>query len=52
MAVIVSEETGRISLAIEGRIETGVTPDTLRARLRQLLLVREARPREKRGLYD
>ncbi len=31
MTVIVSEETGRISLALEGGIESGLTTDTLRA---------------------
>ena len=52
IAVIVSEETGRISVALEGRIEVGVAPDLLRTRLREMLVAREARPREKRGLYD
>jgi len=36
-AVVVSEETGQISLAIGGALERGLTPDTLRARLRELL---------------
>jgi diadenylate cyclase len=52
LAVIVSEETGRISVALEGRIEVGIAADTLRTRLRELLAAREPRPREKRGLYD
>jgi diadenylate cyclase len=37
VAIIVSEETGRISLALEGRIDSGLTVETLRARLRELL---------------
>lgn len=52
LAVIVSEETGRISVALEGRIEVGIAPDILRARLRELIATRESRPREKQGLYD
>jgi len=47
-AVIVSEESGRISLALEGRIESGLTADQLRARLRDLLVTGRPRraPRE------
>ncbi len=37
VAIIVSEETGRISLALDGRIDTGLTVEQLRARLRELL---------------
>ena len=37
VAIIVSEETGRISLALEGRIDSGLTVEVLRARLRELL---------------
>ena len=37
VTVIVSEETGRISLALEGGIESGLTADALRRRLRELL---------------
>jgi len=50
-AVIVSEETGQISLAFEGRIERGLTPEDLRARLRPLLTGR-ARRHEPRRMYD
>ncbi|HSK10696.1 MAG TPA: diadenylate cyclase CdaA [Vicinamibacterales bacterium] len=52
VALIVSEETGRISLALEGRIDSGLTPDVLRTRLRELLQPRETRPREARGWYE
>ena len=51
VAVVVSEETGVISLAINGRLERDFTPDTLRLRLGALLGVRRrrtARPRRRR----
>jgi hypothetical protein len=37
VAVVVSEETGIVSLVLEGRIERGLTQDQLRTRLRQLV---------------
>ncbi len=37
VAVIVSEETGIISVALDGHIERGLDPDRLRSRLRGLL---------------
>ena len=42
VAVVVSERTGSISVALEGRIERGLTPEQLRERLRTL--VTERRP--------
>jgi diadenylate cyclase len=36
-AVVVSEETGTISIALNGEIERGLTPDDLRTRLRSLV---------------
>ncbi len=36
-AVVVSEETGKISIALNGDLERGLTPDYLRARLRGLV---------------
>src|SRR5438132_142643 len=36
-AVVVSEETGTISIALNGEIERGLIPDDLRARLRTLI---------------
>jgi hypothetical protein len=33
----VSEETGTISIALNGEIERGLTPDDLRVRLRTLI---------------
>ena len=44
VAVVVSEETGWISLVLDGRIERHITPDRLRARLRQLLRPRRGQP--------
>lgn len=46
VTVIVSEETGRISLALEGGIESPLTTDTLRQRLRELLSARRRESRE------
>jgi diadenylate cyclase len=37
IALVMSEETGNISLAIGGAIERGLTPDSLRTRLYELL---------------
>jgi diadenylate cyclase len=42
VAIVVSEETGRISLVVEGQIERGLTADDLRDRLRELLLQRRS----------
>ena len=40
VAIVVSEETGNISLALDGRIERALTPDQLRERLRALVMMR------------
>jgi diadenylate cyclase len=40
VAIVVSEETGSISIAVDGQIERGLTNDQLRARLRTLVLQR------------
>lgn len=48
VAVVVSEETGAVSLVVDGQIERGLKVDQLRARLRTLILQRReppARPR-------
>ncbi len=37
VAVVVSEETGQIALALKGGLERGLTPDGLRSRLTELL---------------
>jgi diadenylate cyclase len=48
-AIVVSEETGQISIALSGEIERGLTPDQLRERLRRLILLRRGRLRESYG---
>ena len=40
-ALVVSEETGTISIALNGEIERGLSPDALRDRLRSLVHMRE-----------
>jgi diadenylate cyclase len=49
VAVVVSEETGIISLVLEGRIDRDVSPEELRGRLRRLLTYRRGgeRPPER-----
>ena len=37
VAVVVSEESGQISIALDGEIERGLSPDALRQRLRGLI---------------
>ena len=43
VAIVVSEETGKISLVLEGDIERDVEPDQLRSRLEALVLQRRRR---------
>ena len=38
VAIVVSEQTGAVSIVVDGQIESGIGPDTLRARLRALIL--------------
>jgi hypothetical protein len=45
---VVSEETGMISLVLDGDIERGLTPDDLRRRLRRLVLFRREGTRTQR----
>ena len=54
VAVVVSEESGLISLALDGRIERGLTPDALRERMRSLVVQRRTggRPISARASYD
>ena len=42
VAIVVSEETGNISIVADGQIERGLTIDALRLRLRSLVLQRRA----------
>ena len=46
LAIVVSEETGSISLVVEGRIQRSMSPDDLRSELRALILQR--RPASRR----
>jgi diadenylate cyclase len=43
VAVVVSEETGSVCLVVDGQIERGLDTDTLRVRLRSLILQRHDR---------
>lgn len=52
VTVIVSEETGRISLALDGGIERGLTTDALRARLHELLTGRHEAREQPRPSYE
>src|SRR5688500_6774313 len=52
VAVIVSEETGYISLAIDGRIDRALSPDDLRERLRSLITLRGRRRHIGARAYD
>lgn len=52
-AIVVSEETGRISLALDGHVERGLDGDTLRARLRTLVPQRRSvAERNATGTFD
>ena len=42
VAIVVSEETGAVSIVVEGQIERGLAPAELRARLRALILGKKA----------
>ena len=44
VAIVVSEETGKISIVADGQIERGLDIDSLRARLRSLVLQRKSAP--------
>lgn len=46
VAIVVSEQTGSISIASDGQIERGLDVDQVRARLRGLVLQRRAAPKQ------
>ncbi len=52
VAIVVSEETGKISLAMNGHIERELKADELRARLRPLVVQRRGRTRPTAAAYD
>jgi diadenylate cyclase len=47
VAIVVSEESGRVSVVVDGQIERGLSPDNLRDRLRELMLQRRAPARRR-----
>jgi diadenylate cyclase len=52
-AIVVSEQTGQISLSLDGTIQRGLSPDELRERLRSLVLLRRTSSRGQGGRgYD
>jgi diadenylate cyclase len=51
-AVVVSEETGQIALALDGQIERGLSGDELRERLRSLIMQRRSGRRVAVAAYD
>ncbi len=50
VSVMVSEETGKISIAVDGVIKRGISTDTLSKRLRSLLFEEEQQPEVKKWL--
>jgi len=46
IAIVVSEETGSISLVVDGQIERGLSTEALRSRLRSLVLNKRRRQRQ------
>jgi diadenylate cyclase len=52
VAIVVSEESGQISLAIGGRIDRALPPEQLRERLRSLIVQRRTRLRPAVAVYD
>jgi diadenylate cyclase len=52
IAIVISEETGRISVVVDGAIERDLDLDALRARLRSLILQRPSRARVPRVQYS
>lgn len=51
VAVIVSEETGRISVAYKGKLTSGYTEDTLRAKLNELMSGDSEDENESKGIF-
>jgi len=51
VAVVVSEESGRVSLVVDGEIERGLDQDRLRARLRSLIIERRPAARKREVQY-
>jgi uncharacterized protein (TIGR00159 family) len=51
IAIVVSEQTGQISIVVDGQIERALDGDALRARLRALVLQRPSKPHAPRVEY-
>jgi diadenylate cyclase len=51
-AIVVSEETGQIALALDGGIERSLTAEALRERLHSLIAQRRTSPRAQTPVYD
>jgi uncharacterized protein (TIGR00159 family) len=51
VAIVVSEETGRISIVVDGEIERGLDAETLKVRLRALVIEKRSRPRKAEVLH-
>jgi uncharacterized protein (TIGR00159 family) len=52
VAIVVSEETGRISVVVDGEIERGLDAESLKTRLRALVIQRRTRPRKAEVQYS
>jgi diadenylate cyclase len=53
LAIVISEETGQISLALDGSIERNLSADELRERIRALIVLRRSSGRYVGGrTYD
>ena len=50
IAIVVSEETGSISLVVDGQIERGLSADVLRSRLRSVVINKKTRGRREEQL--
>ena len=51
VAVVVSEQTGSISVVVDGEIERGLDPEMLKTRLRALVIQRRMKTRKPEALY-
>jgi diadenylate cyclase len=52
VAVVVSEESGKTSISLEGQLERDLTPDQLRARLQALVVQRRSPARISSAAYQ
>jgi len=51
VAIVISEETGSVSIVVDGQIDRGLDTDQLRARLRSLVLQRREKPAKREVQY-